>query len=271
MILQANLNMQTRAPMHAIHNLVNKNGAVMVLSRLIPNFQQTCRARCSFEGTVDSTSCCYDNPSRTLNPSAYAIACTDACDGDPFTQDIRCCGFIVSTVNPNDFRIQCREFCDDRVNPPDCCGLNPATVIGIGNNVLTRGEYAAACTMACDGCQFQQTNPNPAPIGSTGGKTGKSCFSTANSVEVEGKGLIAMDALKIGDYARAGKDEFSRVYSFIHRDRDAEAEFLQIHAEGLKTPLEVRPGSHDLCQECPLPHSLFPSQGRRHAGRKQGH
>ena len=36
MILQANLNMQTHAPMHAIHNLVKKNGAVMVLSGLIP-------------------------------------------------------------------------------------------------------------------------------------------------------------------------------------------------------------------------------------------
>jgi hypothetical protein len=50
-----------------------------------------------------------------------------------------------------------------------------------------------------------------------------------------------MDTLQIGDFARAGKDQFSRVISFIHLDRDLKTEYLQIHADGLQMPLEVSP------------------------------
>lgn len=50
-----------------------------------------------------------------------------------------------------------------------------------------------------------------------------------------------MDSLKIGDYVRAGKDQFSRVISFLHLDRHIKANFLQIHAKDLKKPLEVSP------------------------------
>jgi len=76
----------------------------------------------------------------------------------------------------------------------------------------------------------------------SGTKKSKSkCFSSANTVEVQGRGLISMDSLKIGDYVLAGKDQFSRVYSFLHLDRNVKADFLQIHAEGLETPLEVSP------------------------------
>ena len=67
------------------------------------------------------------------------------------------------------------------------------------------------------------------------------CFSHVNTVEVQGQGHVSMDSLKIGDFVRAGKNKFSRVYSFLHLDRDVEAEYLQIHAEGLKAPLEVSP------------------------------
>jgi len=67
------------------------------------------------------------------------------------------------------------------------------------------------------------------------------CFSSANTVEVKSKGLILMDSVKIGDSVRSGKDQFSRIYSFIHLNRDIEADFLQIHTNGLRTPLEVSP------------------------------
>lgn len=67
------------------------------------------------------------------------------------------------------------------------------------------------------------------------------CFSKANIVEVQGKGLISMDSLQIGDFVRAGNNQYSRVYSFIHLNREVEADFLQIHAEGLNKPLEVTP------------------------------
>jgi hypothetical protein len=65
------------------------------------------------------------------------------------------------------------------------------------------------------------------------------CFSAFNSVEVQGKGLMSMDDIKVGDYVRANKDDFSRVYSLAHLDHDVEADFLQIFAEGLEKPLEI--------------------------------
>jgi hypothetical protein len=71
--------------------------------------------------------------------------------------------------------------------------------------------------------------------------TKKKCFSGANTVEVEGKGMILMHDLKIGDLVKTSHehDQFSRVYSFAHIDRDTEAEFLQIYAQDLHHPLEI--------------------------------
>jgi hypothetical protein len=83
------------------------------------------------------------------------------------------------------------------------------------------------------------TNIRYRPCDKKKDKKKSECFSSSNTVEVQGEGFITMDSLKIGDYVRAGKNKFSRVYSFLHLDRDVEIEFLQIHAEGLKTPLEV--------------------------------
>jgi hypothetical protein len=50
-----------------------------------------------------------------------------------------------------------------------------------------------------------------------------------------------MDQLQIGDYVKAGNDQFSRVYSFSHLDKSTESMFLQIHTEQLDNPLEVSP------------------------------
>jgi len=84
--------------------------------------------------------------------------------------------------------------------------------------------------------------------GSTGGGDGDGtgpggdgsdiCFSAFDTVEAQGKGMISMDSLEIGDYVRSGKD-FSQVFSFAHLDLDAEANFLQIHTEGSVAPLEI--------------------------------
>jgi hypothetical protein len=60
-------------------------------------------------------------------------------------------------------------------------------------------------------------------------------------VEVQGKGTITMDQLKLGDYVKSGANKFSRVYSFSHIDNNVEASFLQIHTERLQLPLEVTP------------------------------
>jgi len=81
--------------------------------------------------------------------------------------------------------------------------------------------------------------------GDTGGTTGGTCFSRFNDVEVQGKGMTAMDAIKVGDYVRTGNDSFSRVFSLAHLDHEIEADFLQIYADGLEKPLEIT-GMHML-------------------------
>jgi len=65
------------------------------------------------------------------------------------------------------------------------------------------------------------------------------CFSGKNLVDVQGKGLIPMDSLSIGDYVKTADGSFSRVYSFCHIDRKTESVFLQMFATGLAQPLEI--------------------------------
>lgn len=65
------------------------------------------------------------------------------------------------------------------------------------------------------------------------------CFSAKNLVEVQGKGLVTMDQLRIGHYVRTSQNEYSLVYSFGHYDTTAQAPFLQIHALDMDRPLEV--------------------------------
>jgi len=65
------------------------------------------------------------------------------------------------------------------------------------------------------------------------------CFSGKNLVDVQGKGLIPMDSLSIGDYVKTADGSFSRVYSFYHIDRKTESVFLQMFATGLAQPLEI--------------------------------
>jgi len=82
--------------------------------------------------------------------------------------------------------------------------------------------------------------------GTTGdGATTSPCFSRFNNVEVQGKGMTTMDAIKVGDYVRTGNDNFSRVFSLAHLDDEFEADFLQLYAEGLEKPLEIT-GMHML-------------------------
>jgi len=69
------------------------------------------------------------------------------------------------------------------------------------------------------------------------------CFSALNKVEVQGKGLVPISNLEIGDMIRAGNDAFSPVLGFGKRQHDKIAQYLQLFSEGLEdTPLEL---THD--------------------------
>jgi hypothetical protein len=82
------------------------------------------------------------------------------------------------------------------------------------------------------------------------------CFSPYNTVQVQGKGIIPIRALQIGDYVKSsssfvttGKNDYSRVVAFMHKNLDEEVvEYLQIYTDQGKEsssssypPLEITP------------------------------
>jgi hypothetical protein len=88
--------------------------------------------------------------------------------------------------------------------------------------------------------QFFGFTGGPATAGSYGfncpedKKTSLPCFSGSNTVQLQDKGPITMDALKIGDFVKTGstqdgKSEYSPVISFMHVDPRAEVEYRQIY------------------------------------------
>jgi len=79
--------------------------------------------------------------------------------------------------------------------------------------------------------QVPQPQPAPAPT--------PVCFSGSAEVQAEGKGATRMDALKIGDSVMTGDGSYSKVYSFGHFAPNEKAEYLQIHADSMETPLEI--------------------------------
>jgi hypothetical protein len=97
-----------------------------------------------------------------------------------------------------------------------------------------------------DGNSSSGDGTGTAGDGTTGdGAVDSSCFSRFNNVEVQGKGMTAMDSIQVGDYVRTGNNDFSRVFSLAHLDHEFEADFLQVYAEGLEKPLEIT-GMHML-------------------------
>ena len=75
------------------------------------------------------------------------------------------------------------------------------------------------------------TTPAPAPA--------FFCFSGDSTVDVMDKGPTAMKNLKLGGMVSVGGNEYAKVYSFGHYDQTVKAEYLQIHIEDLKDPLEI--------------------------------
>lgn len=56
------------------------------------------------------------------------------------------------------------------------------------------------------------------------------CFSSNNVVQVQGRGLVPIGTLEIGDYVQTSPKSYSRVYSFAHRDHKSMGDYLRIHA-----------------------------------------
>ena len=65
------------------------------------------------------------------------------------------------------------------------------------------------------------------------------CFSGHDTVVTKNQGTIAMRALQIGQQVLVGDNQYEKVYSFGHHHETLEAEFLQIHLDRTRAPLEI--------------------------------
>lgn len=72
------------------------------------------------------------------------------------------------------------------------------------------------------------------------------CFSEKATVQVEGRGTVAMKDLAVGDSVLVGRDEFQPVYAFAHKHATKATDFVQIHTDAKEDgPLELS-GQHML-------------------------
>jgi len=110
------------------------------------------------------------------------------------------------------------------------------------NAVLTSniGGWTDTCPDYCNATACAQAND---PGDSDDDGDGEVCFSGNMEVVVQGKGVVPMEALQVGDYVKIGSGEvFEQVYAFGHRVPQKYAEFVQLHTNA-GTPLEMT-GEH---------------------------
>jgi len=98
------------------------------------------------------------------------------------------------------------------------------------NGVFLSGDGTTVLPVATWTCALEQ--PDPAIFT-------PSCFSKRATVEVEGKGTIAMDQLQIGDHAKIDDASFEPVYSFGHHSKTLLSSYLQIYGDDMQHPLEI--------------------------------
>jgi hypothetical protein len=108
---------------------------------------------------------------------------------------------------------------------------------GIPNALPVKVDINKAYTLG-NGCVPPPPIPPPTAPPSPG--PGPSCFSKSNLVEAQGKGIITMASLEVGDVIRTtNNNDSSRVIAFMHNDPLQEVEYLQIYTDASAVPLEI--------------------------------
>jgi Vault protein inter-alpha-trypsin domain/Hint module/von Willebrand factor type A domain len=105
--------------------------------------------------------------------------------------------------------------------------------IGVKYQIIsTETSFVAIDNLGWTGLT-KTTAPTPAPVKRPG-----LCFSAQNKVVELDKGIIAMKDVAIGDMVSIGKNQYSQVYGFGHRDVEHTAEYVTLHVKG-QAPLEI--------------------------------
>lgn len=95
-----------------------------------------------------------------------------------------------------------------------------------------RNSLGGVCFCGSEVCGCRTTTP-------TLPTTSAQCFSGSMTVQVQGKGLVRMDELDIGDSVYVGNDSFSLVHGFYHIDRQTQSSFLSISTDRFADTLEI--------------------------------
>ena len=74
--------------------------------------------------------------------------------------------------------------------------------------------------------------------------TNDGCFSETATVQVKGKGEVAMKDLKLGDAVMTAKNKYEPVYSFGHRKAEMMMDFVQIYTADDAAGLLEMTGNH---------------------------
>lgn len=183
---------------------------------------------------------CYD-VSGDIAGTANACYCEpshcdeDACanDGGVWTDRCTSCHCDENEETTSDNSITGDGCYDQDINQ---CVCDPS--------VCEEGSCAASGGIWSDSCRSCQC----AGTGSPTGGGGSFCFSEWATVEVlqtkaKSATVVPMKELKIGDMVKTSPGRYQPVYAFGHYDDKKLAEFIQIHTDAVKEPLEIT-GSH---------------------------
>lgn len=106
------------------------------------------------------------------------------------------------------------------LNDPEASLSATGNGIAAGGGRPSGGEFAPGPTVSL---------PGPPTI----------CFHGNQTVDVLGRGQIAMENLQIDDMVGVGNGKYSTVYSFGHYENIVKAKYLQIRGRDLEKPLEI--------------------------------
>ena len=110
------------------------------------------------------------------------------------------------------------------------------------NNGITAKQ---ACCVCGGGLNNKSDGPAPAPAPGPPPPVSEpqTCFSERSEILVDGKGLMRMDALQIGDSVQIADGTFSKVYSFGHKASTQRTKYLQVFSASMDKgrPLEISP------------------------------
>jgi hypothetical protein len=90
-----------------------------------------------------------------------------------------------------------------------------------------------------EGDNEEDEGENGGDEGGEGG--GAACFPADATVNLKGRGYVAMEQLQIGDLVQVANGSFEPIYSFCKKNADSLVDYLHIFTANLKKPLVLTP------------------------------